>query len=332
VRIFGDPVIEEILPNLYRIEIPLPNSPLKSLNSFVIKDSDRNLIIDTGWDQKECMDAMQAGLRALGVDLRKTDFFITHLHADHLGLLSRLATETSTIYFNQPDADRIESNISWDDFASIARLNGFPEMELQTVSHSHPGFKYRSREQLKFHILKEGHTICIGEYIFKCVETPGHTKGHMSLYEPSKKILIAGDHILNDITPSISLWFDEWDPLKKYLESLDKVYELDIELVLPGHRGIFRNCKERIQELKEHHQKRVDDIISILGKGTKNAFRVASQMSWDIVYDSWDLFPVLQKWFATGEAIAHLKYLEGKREIRKEMRDQKIVYSLTIDP
>ena len=168
-------------------------------------------------------------------------------------------------------------------------------------------------------------------YIQVCGDTGPYQRSYESL-RTEQEDLIAGDHILNDITPSISLWFDEWDPLKKYLESLDKVYELDIELVLPGHRGIFRNCKERIQELKEHHQKRVDDIISILGKGTKNAFRVASQMSWDIVYDSWDLFPVLQKWFATGEAIAHLKYLEGKREIRKEMRDQKIVYSLTIDP
>jgi glyoxylase-like metal-dependent hydrolase (beta-lactamase superfamily II) len=324
-------VIEEILANLYRIEIPLPNSPLKSLNSYVIKDLDRNLIIDTGWNREECKEAMKNSLRELGVKVKKADFYITHFHSDHLGLVPKLAGGTSTIYFNQPDADRIESDISWDDFANIARLNGFPEMELQAASHSHPGFKYRSREQLKFHILKEGDTICIGEYIFKCVETPGHTKGHMSLYEPSKKILVAGDHILNDITPSISLWFDEWDPLKKYLESLDKVYELDIELVLPGHRGIFRNCKERIQELKEHHQKRVDEIISILEKGTKNAFQVASQMSWDIVYDSWDLFPVLQKWFATGEAIAHLKYLEEKKRIKREIQGQKIVYSLSTD-
>ncbi len=30
-------MIEEILANLYRIEIPLPRSPLKALNSYVIK-------------------------------------------------------------------------------------------------------------------------------------------------------------------------------------------------------------------------------------------------------------------------------------------------------
>jgi hypothetical protein len=80
--------------------------------------------------------------------------------------------------------------------------------------------------------------------------------------------------------------------------------------------------------LKRHHQKRLDEIVAILRKGRKNAFQVASQMTWDIVYDSWDLFPVSQKWFATGEAISHLKYLEEKGVVRKEMQQRKIIYSL----
>ena len=320
-------MIEEIIINLYRIEIPLPQSPLKAVNSYVIKNSERNLIIDTGLNQEECMNAMQTGLKELGVDLRKTDFFITHLHPDHLSLVSNLITDTSTIYFNQPEADRLKAGFLWDDFVSFARLNGYPEKEIEAVGNSHPGFKFRSKENLVFHILKEGDTISIGDYAFRCIETPGHTRGHMCLYEPNKKIFVAGDHILNDITPNIQLWSDEWNPLKEYLASLEKVYGLDIELVLPGHRSIFRNCKERIQELKHHHEKRFDEIISILEKGSKNAFRVASQMNWDIIYDSWDLFPVLQKWFAIGEAIAHLKYLEEKGIIRREMRGQKIVFS-----
>jgi len=324
-------MVEEILLNLYKIEIPLPQNPLKALNSYVIKNPERNLLVDTGWNQQECLNAMQAGLRELGVDLKKTDFFITHLHVDHLGLVSKLITDTSTIYFNQPDADRFNSGIHLDDFVIFARLNGYPEDELQEALHSHPGFKFRSKGNLVFHILKEGDHISIGDYVFNCVETPGHTMGHMCLYEPGKKIFLAGDHILNDITPNIQLWSDGWNPLKEYLASLDKVYELDIELVLPGHRSIFRNCKERIQELKDHHRKRLDEIISILKKGRKNAFQVASQMSWDIIYDSWDLFPVTQKWFAIGEAISHLKYLEEKKRIRKETEGQRIVFSLNSD-
>ena len=73
-------MIEEILRNLYKIEIPLPESPLKSLNSYVIKAQDRNLIIDTGMNREECLNAMISGLRKLAVDIKKPDFFITHLH------------------------------------------------------------------------------------------------------------------------------------------------------------------------------------------------------------------------------------------------------------
>jgi glyoxylase-like metal-dependent hydrolase (beta-lactamase superfamily II) len=321
-------MIEEILANLYRIEIPLPGSPLKALNSYVIKDKERNLIIDTGWNQEECMTAMQAGLSELEVYLGRTDFFITHLHADHFGLLSNLVTDTSKIYFNQPDAGRFRAGFRLDDFTRFARLNGYPESELQASLQSHPGFKFRPKESLFFHILKEGDTIAIGDYRFRCVETPGHTPGHMCLYEPRQKAFVAGDHILNDITPNIQLWSDERNPLEEYFASLDKVSELDIELVLPGHRSIFRNCKERIQELKQHHQKRLDEIISILEKGDKHAFQVASEMNWDILCDSWDLFPVSQKWFATGEAIAHLRYLKEKGIIRSKMQKQKIVFSL----
>jgi glyoxylase-like metal-dependent hydrolase (beta-lactamase superfamily II) len=321
-------MIEEILADLYKIEVPLPKSPLKALNSYVIRNSERNLIIDTGWNQEECMKAMQAGLKELGVDLRTTDFFITHLHADHFGLLSSLVTDASKIYFNQPDANRFRAGFRWDDFAHFARLNGYPESELQASLRSHPGFKFRPKENLFFHILKEGDTIAIGDYRFRCIETPGHTPGHMCLYEPSQKAFVAGDHILNDITPNIQLWSDDRNPLEEYFSSLDKVKGLDIQLVLPGHRSLFRNCKERIQELKQHHQKRLDEIISILGKGDKNAFQVASEMSWDILCDSWDLFPVSQKWFATGEAIAHLKYLKEKGIIRSEMQKQRIVFSM----
>ena len=321
-------MIEEIMSNLYRIEIPLPETPLKSLNSYVIKEKGRNLIIDTGLNREECMNTMESGLKELGVDIRETDFFITHLHSDHLGLVSSLATDRSAIYFNRPDADRMRAGISLDVLIDFARLNGFPENELQTVSYSHPGFKFKPAGIPDFKILKENDTIRISGYVFHCIETPGHTWGHMCLYEPKKKILVAGDHILGDITPNIQLWTDEWDPLRAYLESLDKVNQFDIELVLPGHRGIFGNAKERIRELKEHHQKRLEEILSILKNSTKNAFQIASEMTWDILCDSWDLFPAPQKWFATGEAIAHLKYLEEKEMIRKEMLGQSIIYSL----
>jgi glyoxylase-like metal-dependent hydrolase (beta-lactamase superfamily II) len=209
----------------------------------------------------------------------------------------------------------------------FTHLNGFPENELKEVLNNHPG-KYGLKERLHFKVLEDDDTIGIGNYQFRCIRTPGHSEGHTCLYEPQKKIFVSGDHILNDITPNISLSSEGGNPLKEYLLSLDKVFNLDVELVLPGHRNIFKRFKERINELKCHHKKRSEEIASFMEKGSKNAYQLASLMSWEVAYDSWDSFPVMQKWFAVGEAIAHLKYLEEKGVIREEMRQQKIIYSL----
>jgi glyoxylase-like metal-dependent hydrolase (beta-lactamase superfamily II) len=275
------------------------------------------------------MTALVSGLRECGVDLRQADFFITHAHADHFGLASALATDRARIYLSQADAADINAADApgyWEREANFARMCGFPEEELKKAFASHPGRRYRSKGHISFGILKDGDTISIGHYLFECIETPGHTEGHICLYEPNKKIFICGDHILVDITPNIMFWLDEKNSLKEYLVSLDKVYDLDVELVLPGHRSIFRDQKKRIRELKQHHQIRLKEVISILGKGKQNVFQIASQMTWDIGYKSWDLFPPAQKWFAFGEAMAHLKYLEEEGKVRREMQEQGIVF------
>ncbi len=306
---------EEILPNLFRLKIPLPDSPLKYLNSYVIKGPDRNLIIDTGLNRRECLEAMQAGLSTLGIDLKASDIFITHLHADHFGLVAKLATDTSQVYFSRPEKELIES---WEGFGPMivyAGQNGFPEDELQAALDKHPGAKFGSEWIPEMKLLEDGDEIRIGDYKFRCVVTPGHTLGHICLYEPDKKILVAGDHILIDITPNIQCWSDTQNPLKHYLASLEKVYSLKVDLTLPGHRRLIENHQTRIEELKRHHADRLTEVLSILKAGAMNAFQVASQMTWDIDSESWDQFPVAQKWFATGEAISHLRYLEEEGQL-----------------
>jgi len=326
-------LIEEILPGLYRLEIPLPNSPLKATNSYVIKSPGRNLVIDTGMNREECMSAMRSGLADLGVDLEETDFFITHMHADHSGLVSALAGEKSRIYCSGPDSVMISPDVrpveNWFKLMTdFALMNGFPENVLQEALRMHPGFRYSARGRLEFHVVGEGDAIDIGDYNFRCVETPGHTPGHICLYDPGKKILVSGDHILDDITPNISLWDSNRNPLGQYLDSLDKVSGLEIDLVLPGHRNPIRDCRGRINELKDHHRDRTGEVMSILGKGGSNAYQVASRMTWDLTYESWDLFPAPQKWFATGEALSHLKYLEEKQLINRTDGEGGILFSI----
>ena len=319
---------EEILPNLFRLKIPLPDSPLKYLNSYVIKGPDRNLIIDTGLNRRECLEAMQAGLGTLGIDLKASDIFITHLHADHFGLVAKLATDTSHVYFSRPEKELIES---WEGFGPMivyAGQNGFPEDELQAALDKHPGAKFGSEWIPEMKLLEDGDEIRIGDYEFRCVVTPGHTMGHICLYEPDKKILVAGDHILIDITPNIQCWSDTQNPLKHYLASLEKVYSLKVDLTLPGHRRLIENHQARIEELKRHHADRLTEVLSILKAGALNAFQVASQMTWDIDSESWDQFPVAQKWFATGEAISHLRYLEEEGQLVRNAGGKITLYSI----
>lgn len=325
-------MFEEVVPGLYRIEVPLPGSPLKATNSYVVKGTERPLIIDTGWNREDCMTALVSGLKECGVDSKQADFFITHMHADHSGLVTTLAGEGARIYFGWADAEIIRSATPdhWEKQIDFARRRGFPEEELEKALGSHPGRRYTRRystsDSLNLSVLKDGETISIGDYLFECIETPGHTEGHICLYEPSKKIFICGDHILVDITPNITVSSEERNPLKEYLMSLDKVYDLDVELILPGHRRVFSNHKERIRELKKHHQTRLEEVISILGQTKQNAFQIASQMTWDISYKAWDLFPPAQKWFAFGEAMAHVKYLEEEGKVGWEMDGQGVVF------
>lgn len=310
--------LKEILPCLFQAKIPLPNNPLQDLNAYIFKDPQRNLIIDTGMNRQECLDAMLGFLRELDVELEKTDFFITHMHADHCGLVGALAGDQTKIYCSQLDAEYVSGQQPlWDQVLESARLHGFPENILQEALEKHPGYKYAPRGQVQIDYVQDGDQISVGDYHFRCLLTPGHTPGHMCLYEPGKKLLVSGDHILDDITSNISFFppAEEGNPLEDYLVNLDKVYSMDIQLVLPGHRRLVYDVRKRIDELKDHHRARAEEILRILQQGGASAYQVAAQMSWDIDCRSWEDFPTPQKWFATGEAIAHLHYLAQRGQV-----------------
>ncbi len=291
------------------------------------------MLIDTGWNDAECKNKMLSELKALDVDLGKTDLFVTHMHADHLGLAGDLATDTSTVYFNRPEASNVNQERSGKqkrqqklDDAYI--LYGYPEKELKQSLEGHPGRIHALSRHLDFRFVKEGDTIEIGDYHFRTMETPGHSPGHSCLYEPNKRILVAGDHILSDISPNIAFSLIMADPLQQYLESLEKISRLEISLVLPGHRRIITDHKRRITELREHHQVRLTEVISALQDGDKTAYEVAPYVTWNTGFRSWKLFPSAPKRFAFGETLAHLEYLENKGTVRQRKKDNTVKFSL----
>jgi len=310
----SEPNNREIFPGLFRIEIPLSGSPLKSINSYVIPSSSGNLVVDTGMRRDECRDALFEGLNQLGVRLRETTVLATHLHADHLGLVGELADAGARILISAPDLKVLESFGDMENF--IRRLTelgvsfGLGREEIEGAVRRHPGLKYGPETYPRMEILRPGDTLHVGKYRLEAFPTPGHTPGHLCLWDASKKILLSGDHILGDITPNITRWPEVADSLGEYMESLERTRNLGPSIALTGHRSPVRNVGERIDTLLEHHQERLDEVLGILASGGELSIcGIASKMTWDIRARNWKDFPVVQKWFACGEAAAHLDHL-----------------------
>ena len=325
-------MVEQMLPDIFRIEIPLPKNPLKSLNSYLVRGKERSLIIDTGMNRPACREAMFADLDTLKVDLNKTDFFVTHLHADHLGQVGDLATESSKVYFSETETRVVEQGKNnreerFQKFFDFYVANGFPREELEKAFQNHPGYLYSTKREIEFSTLSDGDTLEVGNSSFRGVATPGHSPGHMCLYEPDRKILLSGDHILFDITPNITWWPDLPNSLAAYYESLEKVGRLEVDHVLPGHRAVIGNHRSRIAELKEHHGQRLGEALTALEEGAKTAWDVAPGLTWDVGFGAWPRFPPIQKWFALGETIAHLNYLEGKGRAQKKTAGGQVRYA-----
>ena len=59
-----------------------------------------------------------------------------------------------------------------------------------------------------------------------------------------------------------------------------------------------------------------------------NGVQVASKMKWNMGNRNWDEFPINQKMFATGEALAHLTHLVFNKKLVKELYDGVVYYSL----
>jgi glyoxylase-like metal-dependent hydrolase (beta-lactamase superfamily II) len=323
--------MEEILPDLYKVKIPLPNISLPGINCYIIKNVDRFLIVDPGLNHDQSLASIQEALTCLSVNMARIDFFLTHMHIDHMGLMLRLRSSDSKIYVGQGEKQPLESD--WDGIFSLALAHGFPEDELPSLLLQHPGYvwtKSGSAVDLPYHIKQENEVLRVGNYSFTIIETPGHSEGHLCLYEPIKKILISGDHILKKITPSIDVWSEEDDPLFKFLKSLNKIEKLGVKWVLPGHGQIFTDCKVQIKKQKAHRLARTNEIVHILKQTHRNAYELASQVDWNIRGRSWDNLSALQKWFSTLEVLAHLFYLEKKGLVRRHGRGAHLAFSLSV--
>lgn len=314
---------EEVAENIWTFAIELPRNPLKSLNCYVVKDPDggRELLVDTGFFFPECTQTLMRGIEQLGLRPENTDVFLTHIHSDHVGNAAYLEKQGFRIVMGALDYDLLcaEADARWGDSLDMLCREGMPKAVLEALSTRTTAVPATSGS-FSARKVYNGDVLRYGKYSFECVFTPGHSPGHTCLFDEKKKTILLGDHVLFDITPNICAWTCMEDALGMYLNSLRRVRDMDIDVPLPAHRAVGNvTLRERIDELFEHHEQRLNEALEIVrAEPGLSAYEIAARMRWHIRADSWDDFPVNQKYFAHGETVAHLDRLAVLGQVIKK--------------
>jgi glyoxylase-like metal-dependent hydrolase (beta-lactamase superfamily II) len=284
-----------------------------------VRSRGKCLVIDTGFPLPECSRALFGGLEELGFEPGDASLFLTHLHNDHTGLACTFADHGRMVYMSETDYDYLamfeSSKYRLVDFLQ----EGFPKDELEKQMERNHAVIHRPPKAFPAVRVRDGFAFSMGDVQFQCIAVPGHTPGNTCLYIQSHEIMFVGDHILFDITPNISFWPEVDDSLRDYLNSLDKIAEYPMKLTLPAHRGNDGDVYERILSIKAHHAARLREVADIVGREPDmTAYEIAARMRWKMRGKDWSEFPSHQKWFAVGEAVAHLRYLMGEGAIEKK--------------
>ena len=317
------------IDNIYTFPVKLPRNPLQYLNCYVIKSTDggRDLLIDTGFKRPDCLKMLLDGMKELGLEPENTDVFITHFHSDHSGNLGALYEMGCRIILGRIELVEFDRSV-WPRVPNRFRHEGMPDRIVGTF-YDNPSMLYMPEHFEPYHLVEDGETLCYGGHRLKCIHTPGHSMGHMCLYDQANRVLFCGDHVLFDITPNITCRCERRDILRIYLSSLEKINQYQPELVLPGHRSYGRlNMGARIDEIISHHTARLNEALQIVHDCPgQTGYDISGHMAWRIRSGGWDKFPDNQKWFAMGEGLAHLDHLMDDGRIKQhENADGKFVY------
>jgi len=329
--------MREVAAGIYQLTLPLVHSPLGSVNIYLVPGNDGYLLIDTGWNISEAFDSLQKQVAEIGAKLEDiSQIVITHVHPDHYGLAGRLKQlSQAKIALHYLERDIIETryvNLErlLQQLAEWLKVNGVPDTELPRLQQT-PAITAQFVLITPPDItLSGGETIAWGAFSFQVLWTPGHSPGHISLYEPDKKILFCGDYILPTITPHISLNAFQigTSPLDSYRHSLAKTKQLEVEIVLPGHEHPFRNLPARIDEILWHHDHRNSEILKAMAATEKTAYEIATEINWmsDKNGVSWHNLSAMDRRLAVLETLSHLESMRLQGKVEKSTKDDVIYY------
>jgi len=291
--------MSELPGGIRQVTLPLPMRP-GHVHAYLLPGADGWTAVDTGVGLPDAKELWQAELEQAGG--RVARIFVTHFHPDHVGAAADLHELTGApVYQGVLDYAQCElvwGNPAWSErLLDWFRLHGTPDdITAELVGQGsvyRPYIRYQPDP-----ILVEA-----GEHLdgWDIVAAAGHSDGQLCLLKDG--ILIAADHLLGKITPTVGLWpASRADPLGDYLTALDRTIELAPAVALPGHGDIVEDPAGRARALQEHHRVRLAETVAALGAVPRTGFELSLALFGD------DLKPAARR-FAVAETLSHAERL-----------------------
>jgi glyoxylase-like metal-dependent hydrolase (beta-lactamase superfamily II) len=327
-------MVQELSAGIFRMQIPLKNNPLGYINSYLLTSSEGCILIDSGWNSKDAFETLKKGIADAGVSLGDIKHLIvTHIHPDHYGLVGRLQNLTNAdLILHDIERQLLDSRyVNYDELLAASegwlRINGVPPDALSTLPRASLDILGLVSVSLPNHPVYGGEHIILGDISLEVLWTPGHSPGHICLYDRERKILFSGDHVLEKITPNVSMNIQaQSNPLVDYQNSLRQLRGLSVDLVLPGHGDPFIDLEGRIDSILEHHTERLREVLSLCTPGPITAYEVARKTTW---FRTWNELPLFSQRTAVTETLAHLELLLSRGSLQKTTQDGTFFYRLS---
>lgn len=302
---------ERVLPGLWRLRLPLPWPGVPHCNAWAIAAGDGIVLVDCGYDEPGSLAHLERALEQVGLRLEHVRLLVcTHAHSDHYGQAGPVIDRAGCELWMHPDHAHMtdgqedpEARIA--QRMEIARSAGVPEEPLERYMAERRKMPSGiARLVLGDRDLVDGVTVETDLGAWEAIETPGHAPSHVCLWQPDRRLLISGDHLLG----RVSLYYDYGfspDPAGEFLASLDRVEDLDARLCLSGHGRTFTDVAAHITANRELVARRIAKVIDVLRfDGPLNAFDLIPR-----VYEQ-PVTPMTATWWL-NETLCYLTHLEA---------------------
>jgi glyoxylase-like metal-dependent hydrolase (beta-lactamase superfamily II) len=316
--------LNEIVTGVFELRLPIPFED-GLVNCFLFADGQEVDLLDCGMNSDESVEMIREAIKHLGGG-RLRRLMVTHIHPDHYGAAGVFAGEGRADLF----IHRLEVPLVHPRYVELEHLvievrkyllvNGVPSEEAEILSNSQRALSEVVKTAEPSVQLDGAETVKMGRRNLHVEWTPGHSPGHICLYDSESKLLFAGDHILPDLSPNIGLHPQSTpDPLHEYLDGLKRMAALEPELILPAHGRPFSDAPARVEVLISHHKRRLDRVMDIVGHTEKTAWQVAVEL--------WGPREQLyEKRLALQEGLAHLQALAVEGRLSKTVTPSSVLW------